>query len=230
MRNIITILFASLFAFSVANADYIVGVKGAYVQIDASGTESDKDGTADTSTRTKSVDNDAFIASLYTEYSMDAGYASEGNGFTFGFEYTPGSADVSDKTFKRTDATTDANETTQDDGERTANAEVENYMNLYLEMPLYSSMYLRAGMAQIDVNTLETNLSTSSGAYGNDTLDGLNLGIGFKGVSSNTTWKLAYEQTDFDTLNLNSTTSDKGNKITADLDTQELNFSLGYKF
>ena len=220
MKNIITILFASMFAFSVANADYVVGVKGAYVQIDASGTESDKDGTADTSTRTKSVDNDAIIA----------GYASEGNGFTFGFEYTPGTADVSDKTFKRTDSTTDANETTQDDGERTANAEVENYMNLYLEMPLYSSIYLRAGMAQIDVNTLETNLSTSSGAYGNDTLDGLNLGIGFKGISGNTTWKIAYEQTDFDTLNLNSSTSDKGNKISADLDTQELNFSLGYKF
>ena len=35
---------------------------------------------------------------------------------------------------------------------------------------------------------------------------------------------------DFDTLNLNSTTSDKGNKITADLDTQELNFSLDINF
>ena len=40
-------------------------------------------------------------------------------------------------------------------------------------------------------------------------------------------WKIAYEETDFDTINLTSTTS---NKIKADLDTEELNFSVGYKF
>ena len=46
-------------------------------------------------------------------------------------------------------------------------------------------------------------------------------------TGNNLSWKVAYEIVDFDTLSLTSTT---GNKITADLDTSELNFSLGYRF
>ena len=70
--------------------------------------------------------------------------------------------------------------------------------------------------------------ATTSGTYGNKTLDGTNLGIGLKGVtSSNIVWKLAYEETDFDTLNLTSTTS---NKIKADLDTEAVSLSIGYRF
>ena len=68
----------------------------------------------------------------------------------------------------------------------------------------------------------------SSTVYGNTTVDGLNYGVGFKGVTGNNlTWKVAYEVVDFDDLSLTSTT---GNKITADLDTKEVNFSLGYQF
>ena len=82
-------------------------------------------------------------------------------------------------------------------------------------------------MSQIDVNTKESGASTT-GTYGNASLDGTNLGIGLKGVtSSNIVWKLAYEETDFDTLNLTSTTS---NKIKADLDTEAVSLSIGYRF
>ena len=82
-----------------------------------------------------------------------------------------------------------------------------------------------------DVNTLENNTTNDTkvqGTYGNTSLDGTNLGIGLKGVtSSNIVWKLAYEETDFDTLNLTSTTS---NKIKADLDTEAVSLSIGYRF
>ena len=43
-------------------------------------------------------------------------------------------------------------------------------------------------------------------------------------------WKLAYEQTDFDTLTIDSSQTDKGNRISADLDVNEISFSLGYQF
>ena len=233
MRKILVIILASLFSFSVANAgSFGIGAKAGLVTIDASGTEADKDGTADTSTRTAEVDNTVIIPSLFAEYGFEnPSFANEGNGITFGIEYTPGSADVSDDVLTRTDATSDSNEAVQDDGDRSAQASVENYMNYYLELPLFSSLYVRGGIAQIDVNTEESSTITTAGSYGNTSLDGTNLGIGFKGVSDGGyVWKFAYEQIDFDTLSLNSSTSDKGNKITADLDTKEFNISIGKRF
>ena len=234
MKKIFLTIALALFSFSTLNAGgFSVGVKGSYMEIEASGTEADKDGTADTSTRTKSVENEAFIAAIYAEYSLDdASWGAEGNGITLGLEHIPGSADVSDK-FSRTDtelSITDTVDTTSATVIRTASADVDNFNNLYLELPIYGSIFLRGGYTQVDVTTLETSDGGNSSTYGNETLDGVNLGIGIKGLSNGLVWKLAYEQTDFDTLSINSSQSDKGNKITADLDTREVNFSLGYRF
>ena len=235
MKKIFLTIALALFSFSTLNAGgFSVGVKGSYIEIEASGTEADKDGTADTSTRTKSVENDAFIAAIYAEYSMDdASWGAEGNGITLGLEHIPGSASVSGDKFSRTDtelSITGDNDTTSATVIRTASADVDNFNNLYLELPIYGSIFLRGGYTQVDVTTLETSDGGNSSTYGNETLDGTNLGIGIKGLSNGLFWKLAYEQTDFDTLSINSSQSDKGNKITADLDTREINFSVGYRF
>ena len=231
LKNMLIGLVATISLTSVAYAgSFGLGVTGSYTTIDASGTETTPAVTgAAAESNSISVDNDVFIGSIYAEYSFnDASWAGAGNGITFGAEYTPGKADVSDKVNSRTDATTDNAETVQDDGTRTAAAEVEKYLNYYIEIPVYGSIYVKAGMSQIDVNTKETTTITTSGTYGNKTLDGTNLGIGFKGVTgSNIVWKLAYEETDFDTLNLTSSTS---NTISADLDTKEVALSIGYRF
>jgi len=230
LKKILIGLAATISLTSVAYAgSFGLGVTGSYTKIDASGSETSKAaGTETESNQSISVDNDAFIGKLYVEYSFDdASWGSAGNGITFGASYTPGTADVSDKVKSRTDVTADSNETS-DSRTSTAQAEIENYMNYYIELPLYKSIYLKAGMAQVDVNTLETSTLAAAGKYGNKTLDGTNLGIGFKGVTdSNIVWKLAYEETNFDTLNLTSTT---GDKIKADLDTSEVNLSIGYRF
>ena len=229
-RNILIGLVATISLTSVAYAgSFGLGVTGSYTNIDASGSETSKAaGTETESNQSISVDNDAFIGKLYVEYSLDdASWGSAGNGITFGASYTPGTADVSDKVKSRTDVA-DASAGTTDNRTSTAQAEIENYMNYYIELPLYKSVYVKAGMSQIDVNTLETSTLAAAGKYGNKTLDGTNLGIGFKGVTgSNIVWKLAYEETNFDTLNLTSTT---GDKIKADLDTSEVNLSIGYRF
>ena len=146
MKKIFLTIALALFSFSTLNAGgFSVGVKGSYIEIEASGTEADKDGTADTSTRTKSVENDAFIAAIYAEYSMDdASWGAEGNGITIGLEHIPGSADVSDK-FSRTDtelSITGDVDTASNTVVRTASAEVDNFNNLYLELPLYNSIFL----------------------------------------------------------------------------------------
>ena len=161
----------------------------------------------------------------------NASWGAAGNGITFGASYTPGSADVSDKVLTGTDAETSITgtlNTVNNTRTRTAQAEVDKYYNYYIEVPVFKSIYVKAGMSSIDVSTLDTDTGSNAGTYGNATLDGTNLGVGFKGVTSNNiVWKLAYEETDFDTLNLTSTTS---NTIKADLDTEVVSLSIGYRF
>ena len=231
LKNILIGLVATISLTSVAYAgSFGLGVTGSYSKIDASGSETEGEGDAEiTST---SVDNNTFIGSIFLEYSFnDVSWASAGNSITIGAKHTPGTADVSDNVKSRTDTETSvtddptANNTSRT---QTAQAEVDNYNNYYLEIPVYGALYVKAGMSQIDVTTKESTNGSNGGAYGNKTLDGTNLGVGLKGVTaSNIIWKVAYEQTDFDTLNLTSTT---GNKLKADLDTSEVNLSIGYRF
>ena len=192
LKNILIGLVATISLTSVAYAgSFGLGVTGSYTNINGSGTETTEGTeTGDSSTRTKSVDNNATLPSIYAEYSFDdASWGSAGNGITIGASYTPGSADVSDKVFSRTDTAEGQGGNGDSSGSVTYKAQ---------------------------------------GTYGNKTLDGTNLGVGLKGVtSSNIVWKLAYEETDFDTLNLTSTTT---NKIKADLDTEAVSLSIGYRF
>jgi len=236
LKNILIGLVATISLTSVAYAgSFGLGVTGSYSKIDASGSETEAtvSGVSTSGEITKSsVDNNAFLGSIFLEYSFnDVSWASAGNSITIGAKHTPGTADVSDSVKSRTDTETSvtddptANNTSRT---QTAQAEVDNYNNYYLEIPVYGALYVKAGMSQIDVTTKETTNGSNGGAYGNKTLDGTNLGVGLKGVTaSNIIWKVAYEQTDFDTLNLTSTT---GNKLKADLDTSEVNLSIGYRF
>jgi hypothetical protein len=233
MKKIITILatlMLTTMSINFAKAEgFAVGVTGAYTMIEADGQETEATVSGVTSETTKkSVDNNAFIGSVFGEYSFaNVSYAN--SGVTFGVRYTPGSADVSDKVHSRTDSAVAAaaGGAENDTGTYKAQAQVENYINYYLDIPLFSSFYVKAGWAQIDVKTQESATSTTIGSYGDATLDGINYGLGVKGESGNVIWKLAYEVTNFDTLNLTSSTS---NKIKADLDTSEVNLSVGYKF
>lgn len=211
------------------------GVKGSYSDISASGTETEATVTSITSEQTKaSVSNQVYTGSIYAEYSFNnLSWTDEGNGITFGAEYTPGSADVSDKLKTRTDtelSITGTAATTSASRTQNAQATIDNYYKYYVEVPVYSILYVKAGMANLDVTTKDTTNGANGGTYGNASLDGVNLGIGLKGLAGsgkNIVWKVAYEQTDFDTLNLTSTTS---NKISADLDIKEANISVGYRF
>jgi hypothetical protein len=223
MKKIITILatlMLTTMSINFAKAEgFAVGVTGAYTMIDASGSEVET--TGDTETNNGSADNKVFVGSVFGEYSFaNVSYAD--SGVAFGIRYTPGSADVSDNVKSRTDSNTDGDSATYK-----AQAQLENYINYYLDIPLYKNIYVKAGWSQIDVKTQESVSTGTIGTYGDATLDGVNYGIGFKGENGNIVWKVAYEATNFETLNLTSTTD---HKINADLDTQEVNLSVGYKF
>ena len=223
MRKLLSIIGFLIFSTAAYAGSVNVGFTGAIMNIDVGGTETEV-GTATKTNSNSEVSsggashNGVPIASVYLEFQgEDASWAGEGNGWAVGVKHTPGTADVSENVKTRTDAST--------------GSDVENYFNYYLEIPVHGSWYVKLGQSEIDVNTTESHTATAGTApsnYGNATLDGINYGLGVKGVTSNNmAWKVAYEEVDYDTLKL---TSGSGNTLSADLDTQELNFSLGYRF
>ncbi len=230
-KLIITVLTSIVFIGTSAYAGSIqIGTKVSQAFIAADGKEvttagSVAGGTADT--HTKSVDNAVTIAGLYGEYSLDSSmWGQEGNEITFGGTYYFGEADVSDKLSSRSESAEDAaGSGSSGSVTYSANAEVQDYINYYVEMPLSGPIFVRLGASQIDVITKED--ADHEGSYGDATLDGINYGIGIKGLYGPLHVKLAYEATDWDELSLTSTTS---NKITADLDVDEIALSVGYRF
>jgi hypothetical protein len=221
MRNILIALFASLFLTTASIAGSLgVGVTGSFAAVSATGTEADKDGTADTSNRTATASENVIIPSVFAEYSFD-------NGFTIGYDYTMGTANVNSKKLTRTD---DSNEAAQD-GDRVAQAEIENVWAVYAELPLHAGLYAKGGFVQMDVNTLESDTVTTAGTYGNETVDGIIYGLGYRNeFGTNGFYKVEGTFTDMDGMTFNSSTTDKGNKITADLDVTRATFAIGYKF
>tara|TARA_B100001059_G_C17778871_1_gene552917 strand:- start:277 stop:948 length:672 start_codon:yes stop_codon:yes gene_type:complete len=197
-----------------------IGVTGTLAMISADGSETE--GTAaDTSTKSASVDNLAAYGSIFVEGNLD-------NGMVVGFSHNPFSADVSDATHTRSDTSVaGSGEGVTGTNTRSADAEVSNYNQLYVEIPTSTAAYVKLGAAQIDVNTKE-NALTNGGTYGDATLDGFVIGIGTKAdLDNGGFFKVSAEYVDFEELKLNSSTN---NSIKADLDVIELNFSIGKSF
>ena len=169
LKNILFGLIATISLTSFAYAgSFGLGVTGSYTKINASGTETTPAGTeTDSSVKTKSVDDNAILGSIYAEYSLDdASWGAAGNGITLGVSYTPGTADVSDKVHSRTDSINkDADVTSAGSSTYKADAEVEKYQNIYIEVPLWKSFYVKAGMSQIDVITKESNTTNDTIAH-----------------------------------------------------------------
>ena len=202
----ITAFFLLVFPSLAFGASTNFGVAGALATVDASGTETTSAGDSGTANTNSGQTNNAniFIGSVYAEFESDW------NAFTLGVEWTPGTADVSDNVKTRTDTETSVTGTTaasDSSREFKAQAEVENFMQTYAEVNVVDNLFIRASIAQIDVNTTETK-SSNGGSYGNDTLDGVGYGVGFKGdlaFGNNLGYKLYYENINFDTLSLTST-------------------------
>ena len=175
MKKIILTVFATLLISSSAVAGgFTIGATGALMNIEADGSEKEV-GTAtkalsDSETNTGSASNDAVpILSFFAEYSFDdTTYAGENNGFTIGYSMIPGSADIRDGVAKRTDV--DGDDAADDDGARSAQAEIENHRNIYVEIPIYTGWYAKLGHTTVDVNTLEGS-DGDLGTYGNAEVD-----------------------------------------------------------
>jgi len=223
---VVAITFISTYAFA---GSIGFGVTGSLAAIGAVGSETEGTVT-DTSPTDASAHNNAYIGSLFAEYTMDGDH-----GMTFGVDWIPGAADVNDKTVSRTDTelsqTSEEKETTAS-VTRTAQATIDSHMTYYAELPVHAGTYVKLGWTQMDVNTKESFAGTKG--YGNTSVDGVMYGVGYK-VASDSNWyyKLEGTHTDYDSFTLNEVNQSTGSaqsSITADLDVTKATFALGYKF
>ena len=212
---IIALVMLSFTSASYAEMKY--GVSGALTFIDASGTE-----TEGGEKNSGDADNIVAIPSLFAEYVYS-------DTLSIGIDYIPLSADVSDKTKKRTDTETSVTgtaTTTSTSRTQTANAELENHITLYANYNLDNGLYLKGGVAQVTLNTNES-LGTGS-KYGEEDIMGYVIGFG---VDSGN-WRTELTYTDYEDISLTSSVARTGvttnNKIDADLDTVALRVSYAF--
>jgi len=227
MKKIRNLLIAVIAITSLSTATFAgsfgVGATGSFASIGGEGTESDKDGSTDTSGRTASARNNVMVGSIFAEYTMDSFL-----GMTLGVDWIPGEADINSSKLSRVDS--GSLDSTSDNGTRTANASIENHTTYYAEVPFGGNgVYGKAGFVQMDVTTSETLLNST--VYGNTNVDGVLFGVGYKAdLGTSSFYKLEGSHTAFDSLTLNDNVTDKGNKIKADLDVTKITFGLGFKF
>ncbi len=225
LQTLIAAFLLSLFGATTAHSEMAFGVTGAYALLDASGSETEGNGKEKTSTE---IDHNFGVASIFAEYTF--------SGVTFGLDYIPGSADVSENVKSRTDVETSVTDTaaeTTTSRSQKAQAEIDQHFTFYATYELTPGFYVKAGYVNADLTTTES-LGTGS-KYGNETLDGYTLGFGVQGdVAANTFMRGEYTYTDYDDISLRSSVARSGvtsnNLIEADLDVSQFKVSLGYKF
>ena len=119
----------------------------------------------------------------------------------------------------------------QDTGTYTAEAELDNLVQLYADIPLMGSMlYGKVGIQHATIATLESLNSGST--YPNQDVMGYTIGLGTKGdlpYGNNLYYKAEATFTDFEDYEADSN-STPANKVVAELEDVAVKLSIGYKF
>jgi hypothetical protein len=198
-----------------------IGVAVAYTAANVDGSETLK--SSGKVTKHKHGSEVATIASAFAEIAMD-------NGFGLGIEQVSGTAELGKQSRTQTLAADAGN----DAGTNTAKAEIDGLTSVYLIKTFQSGIFVKGGMTSATVNTKE-NLDTGS-IYKNADVDGTLFGIGLhKATDSGFFYRVSGEFTDYDTINLTSTTAADAttttlNKVKADIDTMAFKVSVGKAF
>ena len=213
MRKIISSIAGSILLFwtSIAQAEGVQFGFGLIAgQLSADGTETE--GTAaDTSNRSKSFEEMFYGADIFIEVAGD-------NGGALGLSYVP--VDFEIGSGSRTD--TDGDDAAEnDDGTRTASADVSDLITLYTNIPMGTNgWYALLGGHLATIKTSET-LPNSS--YGNEDVYGYQLGFGLR--SDNRKIELSYS--DFEDIDISSSGGGT-NSVSASADSLQLRISYGF--
>ena len=213
MKKLLSIVSSLILVSTItAKAEIGMGISGAFVSLDGDGSE-----TTRTSGQVNkgSHSEDVAVPEVFIELIGDTGGA-------LGLSYIP-TRDLGSKS--RSDSNSEG-----DTGTYKAQAELDNVLKLYGDMPLGSiaggTSYLSVGVQHVELVTLE---SLNSGAtYPNKNLFGYSIGLGLKGdlPYGSLYYKGEVTYTDFETYEADGA----GNKVSADLDATTARLSIGYKF
>jgi hypothetical protein len=201
MKKILISFFAILFTGSVASAAVNVGVSLSAGGFEASGTETEKN----EKNRDDAVGAASF-GSIFLEKTL-------GDRLTLGIDYVPSSLD------------TETQESVFDDVKgkgdgvsakttNTIKASFEDLTTIYLNINVTENLYLKAGLATVDVITGET-LGTGS-QYKDGDMDGEVFGLGYTNTFGNNMFiRVEGQYMDLGSLSLTSTTN-ADNKVSID--------------
>ena len=218
MKKTILVLISFLFiSFQAVKAEIGVGITGAAHFLDASGTETTR---TSGQKNTGSHSEDAVVPELFIETITD-------NGGAFGIAYIP-TRSMGSKSRSDTSTTGDG----QDTGTYKAEAELDNVIQIYGDIPLTDlagfPIYAKVGVQHATIVTLESLNSGST--YPDQDVLGYTLGLGTKGdlpLGNNLYYKADVTYTEFEEYSSNSSAD---NKVEADLEDVAVKFSIGYKF
>ena len=179
MKKILLTTILSVFYFTSASADagINIGVSGQMGLFSATAKETHTDTTSADSTTFKNSDTEVAAvgyASVFIEKTL-------GDRLAIGIDYVPSALEsdtVESTKFDKTTTDTSSSKT------NTVQIDFEDLTTIYLAFNISENMYVKAGAASVDVITNET-LGTGS-SYGNASLDGTVLGVGYNKTFDNT--------------------------------------------
>ena len=139
------------------------------------------------------------LASIFIEKEI-------GDRFAIGFDYVPHSADS--ETAENVQQELGTNKT------NTVQVDFEDLMTLYATLSLTDNIYAKVGYSEVEAITNE-NLGTG-GSYGNATLEGYIVGLGYnRDISEGTFLRVEANYMDFDGVTLTNT-ADSAKSVSAD--------------
>ena len=222
----LTALLVSFSSSAIAFEGFSIGAVYSSIDYSTKGSErvnglDGADVAATITTTTKSGSDD--IGALFIEYTFS-------QGTTIGIEAISGEAEIG----KATSAARSSVISSHTNATVTAKATAKDPMTVYVEPTWMANdkfgIYLKGGLTSVTISPSETDTAgVTTSTYKDKDLYGRMTGIGAKYYVGNFFIKAEYVETDFDTYSHISTTGE-GNTITADIDTEETKFAIGYNF
>lgn len=221
MKKIITAIIFSVFLSTSASAEVGVniGISGSLGIAAATGQETHTDGSKTGSATTS--DKESEIAALgYQSIFIEK---TLGERFAIGIDYVPSAISSETAETNKKDRTTTATPT---DRTNTIKVDFEDLTTYYVSMDVTDNLYLKAGMATVDLITKE-NLETGA-SYGNTDMDAVVLGFGWNKTFDNSIFvRLESTYMNFDGVSL---TSGENTVSLKNLDTMTGKLSIGKSF
>ncbi len=219
MKKIIAIILSFIFiSLQAAKAEVGIGITGAVHYFQADGTETTR---SSNEKNTGSHDEAVLVPELFIEAVTDSG--------TIGLSYIP-TKEVGSESRKDTSTSGDS----QDTGTYKAEAELDNVIQVYADLPMTEMMgypiHLKLGIQHATLATLESLNSGSS--YPDQDLLGYTIGFGTKGdldYGNNLYYKAEATYTAFEDYEADSDSS-PANRVEAEIEDIAVKFSIGYKF